>query len=522
MHHIERNRCGYAGPDGYTCIGAPTLSDLITGNGLTCDYMYDRDSDDSWTVEYEFVIPREILESYLQPYYLAELIRTINNPESQSQYDAALTSYNDYTSWTFQSYESPIPGFGGALGDWLRHELTGLPLTQDMYSYGYDPALVRVTANVCRAYLAGQVYALEQEAEVQPFQYYVDRYMRSGSYMDNYYNLPVKFRGQVTAWKDIPDMNRGYDTIPITTPEEDCRDNYDATTADGFLDLFGRVYTERSAGTRNSKIVARAYHDTGPDAYVELSNGLICFLDGLFEPGFMDPMLPVNHTDPPWPVISGTETAVDGLMVGLVNMAKWRNIVNLWLNNTARSLNHIWALRCILSSIMQTPALNSSDFYIDTQSDVLTWDTEDPAPSQTAPTFTVHAGRVKINGNSVSVSDYTVQLGNRTSVYVWLNITLGNCDSSGQYNTVTAELSDTYSNSGSSRFSIGIGGIRKINCPRSDGVPGYTLYQITMERSSVDVDIIRTCASGVLYRTASGTSPYKVLATAPCPTRSQS
>jgi hypothetical protein len=500
---------------------------LIIGNGITCDYLYNRhgDSIGDWTVQFDLAIPRSLIEAYLAPYQVASLIRTIVNPATDAEYEWAVESFESYTLYMFQDYEPPegesydqnMKKFGEALGCWLLTEFGGPDLKEyfggfTIYDCGYDPSLVRVTANVSRAYVAGQITALEQETEVEPFQYYLDMYMRDGSYMDNFYNLPIEFRGQVTAWTDIPNMGYRADHTPMQSPEAECRNNYDATTPDGFLDLFGTAYTDGS----RCPVVARAYHDTGPDMYVSLNNNLICFMDGIFEPGFMDPLLPVEQPDPPWPVQSSHDAALDGLIVGFINITRWKYIAELWFDNIARSLGHIWNLRCLLNSIMRSSMLDSGDFYIDTQGEVLTWDTEYPVEPQTPPVFTVHAGKVQVNGVNIQVSNINVTLGNRDSTYIWLNITLSNAGSNGQYGTVSAVLSETHGGNGNDRFSIGIGGIRKHKCNRVNGIPGYTLYQITQERHSVAVDIVRTSTNGVLYRTTSSASPYRALATANC------
>lgn len=522
MIHIKRNRCGYAGTDGYTCVGAPTLSAMFVGNGITCDNDYYRDADDDWEIDFEPALPLATMESFLAPYGLANDLWQMPKAETQERYDQLAADYQSHVWQAFRDTQTPEAEFGRALADWLLHMFVGTVLSNDPHEVqGVDPASVQPTLNTSYAYMQDQINALEYSETVQPFQHYVDKYMHGGSYMDNYLNLPAEFRGQVTAWSPVPDMGQAETDAEedVTAPEEECRDNFDAGTAAGFLDLLNKVYTKfNNTGVAvSSKVTARSNSDGGPTSYVQIVNHLICFSNRRFEPGFIEPMLPVKQPVPPVLTVTQTDSGIDGAMLAIANITSWKNIVNMWLDDIGRSLMHIWGLRSLLVSMMKNQLGSTTfDFTISTTSDdVLTWDTESGTTSN--PSFTVGGGTMYVNGQAVSVSALASGISaSSVPVHIWLNVTLSNCDNTtGQYGSVSAALG-TSAATGNDRFAISIGGIRKITLSTSNGVPGYTLYQILQERHFVSIELVRVCKAGVLYRFTSGASPYRVLATTTC------
>ena len=517
MIHIQPNGCGY---NGYTCVGAPTLSAMFVGNGLTCDDDYDRGPEDDWTATFTPPMPLAMLEGFLAPSHLSEPLWLMAKAETQEEYN---TQRGNYQSWVYNyfrtvDYQSMEAQFGRAMADWLLHTFAGTALTDDPFDVdGVDPASVQPTLNLAQAYIQAQIDALEYEEDVPPFSYYAGIYLHGGNYIDNYLNLPVEFKGPVTTWSPVPDMGHAETgaLYTLTAPEEECRDNYDAMTDGGFLDLFRKVYTAYPyQAAPVSRVIARSNSSDGPTAYVALINHLICFRDSVFEPGFIEPLLPVSNPVPAMPCVTGVDSAIDGAMLGIANLTAWKNIVNLWLNNTARSLMHIWGLRSLLIRMMRDTS--GGDFTIEaSNNNVLTWTTR--SGTHSTPSFTVSRGTAYVNGIGIAVaslSSISAPSGSSTT-YVWLNISLSDCDSHGQYGTVTAELSTTRQ-TGANKFSVGIGGIRRLQVSSNNGMPGYTLYQIIQERHSVAADIVRTCEEGVLYRLTTGASPYKVLAVVEC------
>lgn len=523
MIHIKPFRCGYGGPDGYTCVGAPSLKSMFIGNGLTCDY--DMDRSDDWETSFNSPIGYSKLEQYAElmaPRHYASGYVPATPPPPYIWYWTELDTLfplTPYAQDTDLSDATTEIQFAVALSDWFDNTYGGGTGGSDAPYHvpGVDASTARQILNALSHYIEDwrDWHEDSQQPETEPeFYDYAQRYMHPANYIDNYLNLPVKTRGFVTTWKPVPDMNSNDTsdpeavTVDLTAPEEECRENYDID-AGGFLDYFRRVY--------RTKVIARANDGTAPTPYVPLISRLVCFSDACLEPGVIEPVLPVAQPTPAWPVVTQAESGLDGASLAIVNLNQWRNIVNLWLNNTARSLTHIWGLRSLLIKIMQGTHADTNVFHIDTQDDVLTWDTESPSMPVTVPTFTVHAGSIMVNGASVSASDISVSTGNADHVYVWLNITLDNCDSAtGQYGSVSAALGTSRA-TGSNVFSVGIGGIRKLAVARDNGIPAYYLYQITQERKTVAVDIVRVCKAGVLYRFTSGASPYKVYEVTECP-----
>ena len=521
MIHIKPFRCGYGGTDGYTCLGAPTLKSMFIGNGLTCDFIMGRT--DNWETSFNSPIEYSKLEQYAELMALRHYASGTVPPTPPPPYWWYWTELDSLFPLTPYAQDTDLSNatteiqFAVALSLWFDNNYGGGTGGSDAPYHvpGMDASTVRQILNALSHYIEDwrDWHEGTQQAETEPeFYDYAQRYMHPGNYMDNYLNLPVRTRGFVTTWKPVPDMNSRdisdseVVTVDPTAPEEACRENYDID-AGGFLDYFRRVY--------RTKVIARA-NDSSPTPWVSLISSLVCFNDAYLEPGVIEPVLPTVQAVPAWPVVTQTESGLDGASLAIVNLNQWRNIVNLWLNDTARSLMHIWGLRSILIKIMQGTHQDTNVFYIDTQDDVLTWDTESPSMPVTVPTFTVHPGSITVNGTSISASNYQVSTGNSDHVYIWLNITLDNCDATtGQYGSVTAALSTSQA-TGSNAFSIGIGGIRKIAVARDNGIPAYYLYQITQERKTVAVDIVRVCKAGVLYRFTSGASPYKVYEVTEC------
>lgn len=511
MRHILPNRCGYGGQSGYKCVGVPRLSSLFASIGLTCDYLMDRTDD--WDTDVDIPIRWDKLNAY------ANVIK------SQDSVIGHFVS-DDAWEWDVSSLDALFPPggtdtetlFAIAIGQWFN-VVSG-------YGPGYDetapynvPGVDSITVTQLLESLAAFRSAWQAWDAVLPhhvasepvYKTYFDQYMSARNFIDNYLNLPTSFRGFTTMWDYVLMMDPGDNTNYFDPPEVTCRADTDVLQQGGFMDLFNQDFFA-------ARVAVRSKSDAGATPYTQISSSLVCFNDGVFEPGLIEPSLPVKQATPTWPVISQVESGLDGLGLGAINVAQWQNIVNLWLNDTGRSIMHLWAMREMM--LKASNVNRQEDFSIKSSSgDTMWWDTDSnsisyPRYKITSRTANI-AGYANVNGTSIAVPEYTYNsIGSSFShVYFYLNFTLSNCDNEGHYGTVTAAI-DT---SQSGDFSVGIGGIYRLTVTRLDGRPAYYLYQIFQERNTISVELVRTCKEGLLWRLSSGAVPYKVLETAPCP-----
>ena len=502
MRHILPNRCGYGGTSGYQCVGVPRLDSMFASLGLTCDYLMDRDDD--WDTDVDIPIGWTKMNAYA------------NVLKSQDAVVVTPTPSGDSYVWSVSALATMFPDdgsteteFAKAIGVWFnavnQYESPGNP-NAPYEVPGVDAItvtqLLESLSSFRAAWQAWDGITPHVAANEPVYKTYFDMYMSARNFIDNYLNLPVLFRGFTTMWNYVLMMDPGSQTDYFLPPEVTCRTDFNPASVTGFIDLFGKAFF-------SGRVSARATSKSGSTPYMQLSSSLVCFNDGYFEPGLIEPSLPVHQAAPAWPVISQVESGLDGLGLGVINTAQWQNIVNLWLNDTGRSLMHLWAVREMMINIAKNN--RDDDFTISqTSGDTMWWDTQ--GSSITHPHYRVKAGTAQVNGTSVSVSSFTYSNSSFTHVYFYLNFTLSDCDAEGHYGSVSAAIGTSKSGD----FSVGLGSVTRLTVSRQDGRPLYYLYQVYQERNTVAIELVRTCKAGVLWRLASGASPYKVIDVTEC------
>lgn len=324
------------------------------------------------------------------------------------------------------------------------------------------------------------------------------------NWIDNYLNIPTKVEGFIITTDHLLNMGSainpnctGSQTPCIQPPETSCSNgiSYGSDSWVGLWSLYASVVDVFLEGLRSD--------------WLKLLNKWYCWRDGETEgkllPGILEPMLDTSFSPVGLDVDISTEIALDGAMLTLVQLTKWRIKVDERLNYLMSQIKHISSIRNLLSAMNRESICE--EFKIElTKGSPLQWNTTRPK----APTYSINSGSVYINGQAkVNVSGRS---GITAPFYMYVNITLGGAGDDGQYTSVTVSMDKTPSGDAS----FGLGGVRLVQGDKQYKIPTYYLYEIVQERCYLSVELVRTSKEGVLYRLSDGTIPYKVLDTAEC------
>ena len=329
------------------------------------------------------------------------------------------------------------------------------------------------------------------------------------NYIDNYLNVPVAFAGFIMTTDHLLDMARIQPRL--------CEDG--ETIHDGDIQYPCVAPPEISCGDfgqDDGKVIGtyRVYKDlvdisTDNVIWDKLGQtSIFCFSDNpVVYPGMLEPMM--DTTFPPIGLDANisTDMALDGAMLALVQLTKWRINADSRLNALSSAIRHIGSLRNLLTAINTTSICDQFKIKLRSGSPLQYEDTEEP------PRYDVTGGKVLINGVELSVAgvdDY------RAPMYAFLCIDVSDADDeTGQYMTVTAQILRTHGTKLTQHhdYVLGIGGVRRVKGKQQNGYPTYYLYEIVQERCEISLDLVRTDKAGILFRETSGKSPYKVLDT---------
>jgi hypothetical protein len=317
--------------------------------------------------------------------------------------------------------------------------------------------------------------------------------------IDNYKNIPTLLKGFMMTSSTLIDMD-----VAVSYPEKECRTNVNpfltVNGEVGFLDMFNE-YSDRVKGR------------TEGSEYVDLKTNMLCFntnpgtaetegTDGdelMFEPGIIEPMLDTEFSPVGIELSTGVDASLDGIMLAIAMLTKWRTVIEGKINDIYTRLGHITGIRNMLIS-MQMESI-CDDFRIELVSgDPIQW-----TGSKREPRYRVGDGYVYVNGNPIYVSGRSAE----GEFYMYINLYKEGTDPEA---TITAEMETEPKGD----FSLGIGGV-KMTYKTQRGVPTYRVYQIWQEGCMFEIDMVRTNDEGFLFRTLSGDSPYKAYPYGTCP-----
>lgn len=208
--------------------------------------------------------------------------------------------------------------------------------------------------------------------------------------IDNYKNLPTQLKGLMMTISQLIDMD-----VALSYPEKECRTNVDPFRViggvDGFLNLFAK-YSDRVTGR------------TEGSSYVHLDSSLLCFNTDpgttteeetsgeelTFEPGIIEPMLDTEFSPVGIELSTGLDASLDGIMIAIAMLTKWRTVVDGKLNDIYTRLGHITGIRNMLIS-MQMESI-CREFKIElTSGDPIQW-----SGSKRAPKYKITEGSVYV------------------------------------------------------------------------------------------------------------------------------
>lgn len=342
--------------------------------------------------------------------------------------------------------------------------------------------------------------------------------------IDNYLNIPNDVRRWVMSVDHILDMSA--DLNVLQPPETTC-----AAAADVLYDLFSNPY--------HDIIDARAVPDTEGSAesdvpYVTLHDHLLqcaevaCVITAdaptmkrfsgtgttgqilhpaaigttdpyIADPGCLEPMLatefsPVDIDVDPW--------NLNGMLYVLLQMTRWRVIVDERLNELSMILAQLSGLRNLLIAMNKLSICDNFKITL-TSGKPLHW----AGNTGSEPTYTVAGGTVLINGESRTVSGLTAS----GAFYAYINVTT----SAGEDGISDFKVSMSTSKSGV--YSLGVGGVRKVKSEsKSANAIKYTLYEIVQERCAASIFIQHTAKKGLVAWNGFGIR--QLYDTAECPT----
>ena len=227
-------------------------------------------------------------------------------------------------------------------------------------------------------------------------------------YPDNYFALPVQIKGLVMQQEGIPVLG------PVNTgkvPEMTCTVDTDPFT--GTWDMF-HYYIPLGCMWWASMDATPTYLEGSPTIMTD-SNSL-CFNAGTettLYPGILEPMLETPFDNISIDAITNTDASLDGIMLTLMMLAKWRKIIDDRLNHLSvgkRVTVEEVANGLLNLTIAENLESNCEYFRITLESGQILFPADgSPDPK---PVYQYEAGLVHINGGEtpISISSGTVYL----------------------------------------------------------------------------------------------------------------
>ena len=290
---------------------------------------------------------------------------------------------------------------------------------------------------------------------------------------DNFYNLPGKARGMVMSLDYILDMDR----VKAPVPEKECYKDLSGY----FVDMYGKVFAD----------LATVSATTDPDdpEYAPIKDGYPCFElnDTVMDPGILEPMLNTNFSPVGIDVLPGWETGIDGLMVSIIGIMKWRIRIDGIFTSI---MNQITGIEGILNELFQSSSCTNFGIYTNGKAF---------ARGSGTRTFRVRAGTARINGKSYSTGGKSIgNLDSKGSLNVYLKVAFPGGGDNGELGEPTISISTSKSGASNSVVYIGLGSVEAVQFGGTNGIPKYTAWRITQERCEIDTDIVRTSRGGIL------------------------
>lgn len=354
----------------------------------------------------------------------------------------------------------------------------GIPPLDDVF------VLNGVVADTTYRSTGGVFKTITQEGEEQP---------TTLDYIDNYLNLPVQVRGLVMSVDHILDMSK----TPPTAPEVTCKSSDE--------ELYGLFTTLYSSIVDGKAFPKDAVYRVLLEAPLSFTTKNYYYRENppedeenRLEPGILEPMLdtgfsPVDIDVDPW--------NWNGLTFVLVQLTKWRMLVDQRLNELSSAVAHIYGIRNMLMAMQRESICDEFKISKTGGGNPIQWS----GTIQSIPKYSVAGGQVKLNGKSKAVSGKS----NLTPpFYVYLNVYANGDNGKG-----VSEFSVKMETKPSGVYSLGIGGVRVVT--GKGAKPKYTVYEIAQERCKASLTVHKSTKKGIVKW--SGFDMSEILETAECP-----
>lgn len=304
------------------------------------------------------------------------------------------------------------------------------------------------------------------------------------NYIDNYLNIPTKYKGFVMSTDHILDMSGAFTpgSIESITPELSCRTDFDPFSDTGFLDLYNTLYY--------SLVDARTFSDKN---YVLLSNMLLSCIkneeerdygdrdldeeaeEGIFEPGILEPMLATSFSPVDIDGPTAVDTNMDAVISVLVSLTTWRIDIEKRLNKKRGFDIRLDALLRLIEAKNKQSICDNFKIYKVSGTSLL-YGTDSKLNNSSPPKYDVSNGTVTLNGHGYSVTGLSNLI---PPFYVYVN------GYSVSQNTIRLSM-DTTKGAGAI-FSVGIGGVKVSTGKSNKKQSKYRLYEIVQERCHVNI-----------------------------------
>lgn len=322
-------------------------------------------------------------------------------------------------------------------------------------------------------------------------------YISNGSnYIDNYYNLPIQFKGFVTSVDSIPNMYKS----DLPYPECSCINNTNPFVSNGFLNLVKEFYPSESyytniketAESLYSMDVARlstvgaSYLNSNDIAsrYVEaLSDFKENGIDSTLGPGIAEPMLEVGFPTVSIKVNTTDDAFSDGLVFVVASFSKWKNLVDTKLKELGSYNKKVKGMENLVNEQQMQSICDQFKIELTEGNPLIVGSSTD-----VSPTYRISGGTAYVNGYAIEVLGVdNIQAPFNAYIKFYID------DTTKELKGII-ELTDTRED-----FNSYIGGVHKIVSEKTSESEKYILYQIEQKTCYIDIDMVRT-EDGFIYR----------------------
>ena len=316
------------------------------------------------------------------------------------------------------------------------------------------------------------------------------------NYIDNYNNLPVKFKRFMMSQAYIHDFSAGDNGAHTKVPEVLCMTDINPFSEDGFIDAYN-VYKSKTDCRAWPSAQYGLLSEVLPCCVATTDNaGIVTVEEGELEPGILEPIIDPIFYSGGWDPVP---PPYDWEFPIIETIQEWGEEIDKAINDLNNRHTNLSSIRAIIAN-MQLRSVCKDQFVIRlTSGEPLQHRSGNSSPSP--PSYSIGGGWVNINNMHCWVDGIT---GVRGPFYAYVCVYFSSKDPDGYYDISDATLRIRTSYDDNAEYCLGIGGVKLTT------TDSYWLYEIVQERCTFMGTVIKADEGVLWYDGHNNLKAYKV------------